>query len=117
MVERRPARPRERPRIPSLGFYPAISPPRSVYDELSGSAGLSEVSSPRVRTAIAGYDPASGLRLKMNYDFGSLARNPVYMSGVVNLLRNHIQFQNFRKQLLVAAESMRAELDDATSEL
>lgn len=135
----------------TLGLYPAISPPRSVYDELSGSGGLAEISDAQVRTAVAEYyseltfvqaqlpyfrddvggynlmlgftkgalgvyDPSSDLRLRLDYDFASLAKNADYISAVVNLLRDHIQFQNYRKRLLRSAEAMRATLDHATSE-
>jgi len=38
-----------------LGHYPQFNPPRSVYEELISSGGLSQISAPRIRSAVADY--------------------------------------------------------------
>jgi hypothetical protein len=38
-----------------LGHYPQFNPPRSVYDDLIGAGGLSTISDPEVRAAVAAY--------------------------------------------------------------
>ena len=41
--------------IGSLSFYPGIAPPRTTYDELSGSGLLNDIGSTSVREAVADY--------------------------------------------------------------
>lgn len=133
--------------LTSVFVYPAISPPRDVYDGIASSGNLDLIADRGARRAVSRYyasltgvqsqldywrnfvttryaydhkgissiyDPSSPQRMDIEVNFESLASDPDFVEGRIELLRHQVQFQRFRHDLLEDAKEMCRDLAEAS---